>query len=64
MQREIEQAMRQALDARAQADACVDTGMREEWLHVARMWDDLIQAYEEHQQLAERLTVFATSVSG
>lgn len=53
MQAKIEHAMRQALEARQKADACMDTRVREQWLHVAAMWDQFVRACEEIKQVQE-----------
>jgi hypothetical protein len=45
MQDKIDYAVRQAAGARKRADVCSDKAMQEEWLTVARMWEELILAY-------------------
>lgn len=47
MQDKIEQAMRQAAEARERASRSSDPQVREEWLRVGRMWDDLALQYAE-----------------
>lgn len=53
MQQKIDYAMRQSLDARQQAEACMDNHVREQWLTVARTWDDLVRACEEMRREQE-----------
>ena len=47
----VEDAKRQALEAREKALACADRYEREEWLQVAKMWNDLA---EEYRRLLQR----------
>jgi hypothetical protein len=53
MHAKIEHAIRQALDARQRAAACVDAGAQDEWLKVARKWDELASSYEEFQKVRD-----------
>jgi hypothetical protein len=53
MHARIEQAIRQALEARQKAAACIDTGTQDEWLKIARKWDELASSYEEFQMVRD-----------
>jgi hypothetical protein len=53
MHARIEHAIRQALEAREKAAACIDTGTRDGWLQVAHNWDELISTYEEFQRVRD-----------
>jgi hypothetical protein len=45
MQNKIEDANRQAAEARKRAAASNDTSVRDEWLQVALMWEALAREY-------------------
>ena len=53
MPQKIEYAVRQAIEARRVADTMMDTHMRDEWLRVAALWDELVISYGEIQRLRE-----------
>jgi hypothetical protein len=46
----IELARRQALNAYERAAECIDNHLKEEWLRVARMWEELDRAYSDLQR--------------
>jgi hypothetical protein len=52
----IAHAVRQALEARQRAQACIDTNTRDEWLRVAAMWDGLVDGYKELEMARDRMT--------
>ena len=53
MENAIDHAMRHSLDARQQAEVCMESHLRDEWLRVAVMWDELATACREIGQLQE-----------
>ena len=56
MQQRIEHAIRQALEARQKADACIDTHAREQWLQVATMWEEFAGTCERLQKVRDAAT--------
>jgi hypothetical protein len=54
MQYRIEFALRQALEARENADGCVDTSTRNEWLKAAALWDAIVRQYQLLVKIGEK----------
>ena len=54
MYKNMEHAVRQSSEARRRADICVSIGVRDQWLMIARMWDDLASSYKQFQKVRDR----------
>ena len=53
MQQKIEHAIRQALEARQQAELCMDNRVRGEWFKIAETWERIAREAEEIQRAQE-----------
>lgn len=50
MQNRIQEALRQAVEAREKALMAGDGRLKAEWLKVAEMWEAVASAYREHER--------------
>jgi hypothetical protein len=53
MHKNMEHAVRQSSEARRRAGICVSIGVRDQWLMIAEMWDDLASSYEQFQKVRD-----------
>jgi len=51
MREKIENARRQSMEAQLKAVRCAEQTARDEWMAVARMWDDIATEYERLDRL-------------
>ncbi|MGH6888082.1 MAG: hypothetical protein ACREHF_02610 [Rhizomicrobium sp.] len=54
MHEKIELALRQAAEARDTSFECIDQRMKDEWVMVAEMWEELANEYRALQKVRPR----------